>query len=435
MKKTSVRFLAALTLLVSCVAPRTAHAQLSASFTNIFDSTAVLGSGGEYATGFENVSVRGGQVAFDIDYYSPSDSNTYRGVFSSNAGSITMHTTTQLVSAAPDGGSFLGLQGRGSNGSAVLFTGDYGARDSGVFLSTGTGSVITVAATDQPGLLAPDGNPFQAIDEAVIWGGRVAYHGVYGFREEAIQLNEGGVTTTIATTGPGGLQSRTGNTVENASLFGISDTSVAFKGGSIKGTVQTIFTYQGGVLQTPVETGDLLSNGQSLFDISYCTLSGSTISFVGSYIDTSGFMPVLYDGIFTYTGGSLTTLLDTQIDVGPDGTGFYQFTGLSSSGSTVAFAGDYRDGMRTGIFISSGGVIETLLKSGDSLFGSTVQALDLDTNGLDGNTLAFRYLLTDGRRGVATAQFSLASASAPEPGTLVLLALGSGVAFVRRRRK
>ena len=69
------------------------------------------------------------------------------------------------------------------------------------------------------------------------------------------------------------------------------------------------------------------------------------------------------------------------------------------------------------------------------MFESTVSTLLIEQNGLDGNNVAFRYTLVNGRSGVAVA--SLNAVVIPEAGTfaLVLPALGMVGAVVIRRRK
>jgi hypothetical protein len=103
------------------------------------------------------------------------------------------------------------------------------------------------------------------------------------------------------------------------------------------------------------------------------------------------------------------------------------------SGGLAAFRGTYTGGLQ-GIFIGSGGPLTTVVKSGDSLFGSTVQSLVLGGSALDagGNgNLAFQYALANGRSGVA-----IATAVVPETSPFLIwsaIILGTIVYGGRRR--
>lgn len=436
MKRTLALLCLGLTVLSTALVPRAAHAQLTPTFTNIFDLSTTIGSGGEYIERVRSLSLRGGGVAFEASYYSPDDDESYTGIFSVSAGNLVVHATDHWSSIAPNGDSFSMVNLEGSQGGTVLFRGAYGS-DYGLFLGNSSGSYTTFLATDPSGALAPDGNPFNSLITGTIHGNRIAYIGNYGgYTDQAVQVNDGGVTSTVANVGDG-IPARSGDFVLGFFDLQVSDSAVAMVGTYDKsGTyANALFLHQGGSLQIAADTGDTLSNGQSLTYFYSSVLEGNNLSFIGRYTDSSGFMPVVNHGIYTYTGGSLTTVVDTQTFIAPDGNSFNSFYNLTASDNALAFAGSYQEDMKRGIFISSGGVVETLLKSGDSLFGSTLQYVDISANSLEGNTLAFQYWLADGRVGIATATLNAGSAAAPEPGTLFLLGLGGVVFFVKRRRK
>jgi hypothetical protein len=99
----------------------------------------------------------------------------------------------------------------------------------------------------------------------------------------------------------------------------------------------------------------------------------------------------------------------------------------------VAFSAAYNNGNNTGIFMGDGGPLTTVIKFGDSLFGSTVGNLGMGRFALDpgGNgNLAFWYQLADGRTGIALAS------PVPEPPTwAMLVAVAAAAACVSLRRR
>jgi hypothetical protein len=123
----------------------------------------------------------------------------------------------------------------------------------------------------------------------------------------------------------------------------------------------------------------------------------------------------------------LTTLIKTG-----DGTPietFSSFGALSFSHGTVAFEGIYAGGR--GIFTASESEFGAVIKTGDSLFGSTVMELGFGRWGLDpdgSGSIAFNYRLADGRQGVALA------AVVPEPTSIGLWIAALSTSVVRHRR-
>ena len=121
------------------------------------------------------------------------------------------------------------------------------------------------------------------------------------------------------------------------------------------------------------------------------------------------------------------------------GTVFQTLGYANVSGGKVAFAGEWSGRTKVGIFLRSNtgpsatATLQTIIKTGDILFGSTVTSVFTEGSHFYANdTIAFNYTLANGVSGVATA--SLLSAAAPEPGTLAFLALGGTLILVRRRQ-
>jgi hypothetical protein len=185
--------------------------------------------------------------------------------------------------------------------------------------------------------------------------------------------------------------------LDNLNAPAIDGSVVAFKG-EFDGSSEGVFIGTGGTPSTVVQTGDPAPTGT--FDgFGAPSISGNTLAFEGVF---DGDTP----GIFTVSGGTQATIVAFG-DPAPSGM-FEDFEAPAISGSTVAFLGLWDDGdEQSGIFISSGGMLETVIKTGDSLFGSIVTGLDFGRFGLDpdgSGSLAFSYDLADGRFGIAMAR-------------------------------
>jgi hypothetical protein len=187
-----------------------------------------------------------------------------------------------------------------------------------------------------------------------------------------------------------------------------SDGSVAFAGW-VNGGNFGVFRRTGNTTTNIAHSGDTVSGVR--FDDTLIgegvAISGDNVVFFGRA--SSG------GAIFAGSGGPLT-LVANRGDPAPVGTftGFRALPGVlpSITGDTVAFAGQFADGLQSGIFTSTDGLLATVVKSGDPLFGSTVANVTMGRFGLDpggSGNLAFWYQLVDGRQGVALAREILES--------------------------
>jgi uncharacterized membrane protein len=270
---------------------------------------------------------------------------------------------------------------------------------------TGSGGALTTIATS--GDPAPSGGTFTTFRPPAVDSGTVAFQGFYT-NGSGISTGSGGALTTIAKSGdpapPGGMFMDFGTAA-------IDGGTVAFVGDYTGGGGRGIFTGSGGVLTTIAKSGDPAPPGGTFTSFDHSAVDSGTVAFRGDY--NAGV------GIFMGSGGALTTIAKSGDPAPPGGT----FSGLTSAeidGGTVAFLGLYAGGH--GIFTGSGGTLDTVIKTGDSLFGSTVTGLGFDRFGLDrdgSGNLAFGYTLADGRSGVAIA-------SVPEARAWLML----GVLFI-----
>ncbi|KAB8316652.1 PEP-CTERM sorting domain-containing protein [Tolypothrix campylonemoides VB511288] len=179
----------------------------------------------------------------------------------------------------------------------------------------------------------------------------------------------------------------------------------------------SLVTRNGGVTTTITDTSG-----------SFASLSGD-----GSPINNEGtvalraFLRSGGQGIYTGNGGPLTTIADTSGSF----SGFVGTPAINDE-ATVAFFASL-DGGGSGIFTGSDPVVNKIIGTGDTLFGSTVITVG-DSNPQTLNNrgqIAFTAALADGTRGVYVAT------PVPEPLTIAGsgLALAGLVLFKRRQQQ
>jgi hypothetical protein len=213
--------------------------------------------------------------------------------------------------------------------------------------------------------------------------------------------------------------------VGDASLYG---ETVAFVGRYFhpeSGTESVgVFLGSGGPLTTLIKSGDAAPIG-AFSEFGNPSFDGNRLAFHGR--DGGG------SAIYKYQNGTLT-LIARIGDTAPSGT-FDVLSDPLVGGNTVAFIGSFDESLKHGLFTSVGGDVTPVIKTGDSLFGSTLVQLVGSPNGLrefaldssGSGTLAFTYRLADGRFGLAIAR------PVPEPSSCALALLCfAGVALVRR---
>lgn len=429
--------------------PGIANAQYT--FTNIADtSTTTPPENGKYI-GFGLPSISGSNVAF---YASSTggDAGT-RGIFRSNGTTTVVVARNALGAPAetPYGGTFSAFGSNPSiSGTNVAFTATYdnGAGYSGVFLNNGTTTTAIARNGTGAGAATPNGGTFSPFDSnPSVSGSNVAFYGGYlgGNGNQGIFLSNGTTLTSLAHNGGvSGAATPYGGVFHpfdsNPSISGINVAFMAAYIGGVEGN-RGIFRSNGttitGIVRNGTDAGAETPYGGRFSDFgSGPSISGNNVAFTATYSGGTR------RGIFMSDGTTLTAIARNGEGDGaatPNGGLFNNFYTFAISGSNVAFTADYFSGTGTrGLFAfsSTTNSLTSIIKNGDSLFGSTLDKVTIQSGGMDGNSIAFHYELADGRDGVAVA--SLAAAVVPEANTfaLALPALAIvGAVLVRRRKK
>lgn len=261
------------------------------------------------------------------------------------------------------GGTFVGFQGLSIGGGTVAFAATT-SNSSGIFTGTG-GSLTTIVKSGDPGPVAP----FGLVSDPAISGNKVAFHASFGdvLQSSGIFVGSGGPLTTIAferDPAPVG-------TFVAFSEPAISGDTVAFRGifGPSSNRKTGIFTGSGGTLTTI-----------TLTNFSAPSISGEFVSFFGRDEDGD-------EGIFVGAGGPLIEIAKIG---GPAPTGtFTGFSRPSISGGNIAFEAETDSG-DFGVYRSNGQEVVTIASSGaaapiGSFYGVGSAAIGGDTVAFSGS--------------------------------------------------
>ena len=283
--------------------------------------------------------------------------------------------------------------------------------DQGIF--TGTGAVPNVTTT-----IADTSSQFNSIfvTPSINAGGTVAF--VATFMGGSGIFTGTGAAPNVATiiadsSGPfsafgSGASINAGGTVAFQALLDAGDRGI-FTGTGAVPNVTTTIADSSGPLNTFGPSPAINAGGTVLFD---AVLDGGGVQ-----------------GLFTGTGAVPNVITPIAETNGP----FANFgsTYAINAGGTVAFFATTDSG-NNGIFTGPDSVANKVIESGDPLFGGTVAALDIFTEGLnDAGQIAFFFELDNGTRGIARAD----PAEVPEADTLPLLSIGLGALALAVRRK
>lgn len=304
-----------------------------------------------------------------------------------------------------------------------------------VLSGSGGGSTNTVAYSSTPfsiTLVDPnvpfDVNNLAATGEFVSAptinnAGTVAFVAGQNGETGIYSTSSGGAITIADTSGPlsnfyvGGLYvTRNANPFSAYTLPTINDSgTVAFNAGLDTGG-RGIFTGSGGDLTTIADT----TSGRFTYFSSPTLNDSGTVAF-NAGLTTGG------SSIFTSSDGNLTTIADTSGSFNS----FISDVAINEPGN-VAFLADLDNGT-TGIFTGSDSGFNEVIAVGDTLGGSTVTQLRISRNGLnDAGQIAFDAVLADGTQRV----FRADPIAVPESGSSALFALAIlGMVGIRWRRR
>lgn len=405
----------------------------SITYSKIADvSTAAPGSGVNFSD-LSAVSIDGSNLVF-IGVTNGNTTGIYTStIFGLSLGRIAdTSTTIPNDSGSPMSGPFSGLGTPSISGTNVAFSGTTNSLG-GIY----TGSIGTVGAN----LVLQRNDPAAELHEKIgvmsaplISGTQVAFFSTY------INDGTGGVTGSGIYVGTVGLHSTPTiladrlmtppghtNFISFNGSVSADGNMVAFRGsynggGSGIYAVKTDDSSLTKIADTNTPLPD--NSGNFVFTISSPVISGTNVAFStgsGIYLsdatgmhtvaDSSTFVPGLSGVQFSPGGFSSTVSLD---------------------GGNVAFTAAYAGG--SGLFLEYNGSLLPVVTTSSTLFGDPVYFYSITNEALDGDHVAFSYLVNgpSGTTGVAVANIN----SVPEPSAWTFLLGGIGsFAMGRRRRK
>ncbi len=378
-----VRFLVLLALACCALVPNRCVAAYA--FLKVADKSSAAPSGNFSDFGVYP-AIHGGNVAFSGRYAGVS------GIFRGEGGAVTtiaryddpIGTRTIRTFSEP-----------AISGDLVTFRGDLrsagGTFTSGILKGSG-GALASVAQSADVG---PEGS-FGAFFDPSFYGDTIA------FKARFLGSGPAGVGIFTETLGHFATIARDGDAAPSGTFTDFENPMIG-SGGRVAftgryGADAGVFAAGDEELVTIAKGGDPAPVG-TFFPLAFLTAS-PTIS--GESVAMKAFYPGNHEGLFLGSGAELSTIVKTG-DPAPSGT-FQTFSPPTIAGDTVAFGASYLGG--SGLFTARGGVLQSVLKLGDSLFGGTVTVINFGRFGIDpdgSGNLTFQYSLSNGQRGIAKA--------------------------------
>ncbi len=411
----------ALGLCTALLCFQSAHAQVESpryTFTRVVDTTTIFPDGGTY-NWLASFSLSVGRVVFSAAH---SRGPLIEGIFSApdTGGAVTKIATVGAAAPGVGGAVFGNLRSRSLIGdntpsnSNVVFVADYsgGAGTSGVFTGSNTREgVLSLVA--QAGVGAPESTPhgaFSSFSRIAVGGSNaVAFQATVGRGRNATNgiftVRTGGPVVAVATTQGDRSEVPGGGVFSRFTGLGMSGDAVAFVAQYTGGAgTSGIFISRDGVLSPMVQNiGENGPGGSTLYNFQGPALNGTIVAFLCSYMGGTGTNSF---GIFSCTSsGEVTTIATNSSGAAPDVPGGGTFSTLMTprfSGTTVVFLANYRGGMgKSGIFAYKDGVLRSVIREGDTQFGSPIATLSVGD--CQDGSIVFGYTLADGKEGIAVA--------------------------------
>jgi hypothetical protein len=388
--------------------------------TRIADTSTVVpgGNGGSFLSYFSGPAISGGTVAF----YGAGGGRV--GIYTGSGGAVARVADNSM--AVPNGtGNFYDFGGPSISGGTVAFQG-IGTTTGATGIYTGPAAGGTLNRVIDTSMNAPGAGRFSNFRYTPdIVGDTIAFHGLYagtnGLTYGSVFTTRNGTITPIVT--PAEIDGFGSIGAPQLSSTG----AVAFYG--YKYSNYGIYTGTGGALTTIADRLTLVPGVNAQFaGFGNPSILGDTVVFSGN---SSGIGSTVY-GIFSGSGGTLSTLVDSTMSI-PGGSGNFAAFGedLAISSQALAFTA-IDSAQRNALYLSVGGDISKVVGVGDVLDGKVVSAVAITSNSLDGTTVAFRASFVGGSQGVYIG--SAAAVPVPEPSSLALAGVGLTLALAAARR-
>lgn len=356
-------------------------------FTQIAGPNTASPSGGGNFTGFALPTIENGTVYF----YGGTAGNATLGIYSNSGGMI--NTIADTTTPIPGGsGNFGFLSAPSVSGGTVAFTGGVNNSNEGVYTVSTSGGALTRIADQST--TAPDevfDNTFNSFGGATTNGGTVAFKGEATFSGEGIYSQSGGTLTKIVDLstdipGAGGANFQhfsQPSLAENGTL--VFRGNNGFEQPSADDNFEGIYTSSGGILSTVADTETPMPNESVEFDdFGDTSIDGDgTVAFRAEGPDPADPNALTQGGVYTSDGGSLDVIADLNT-AAPDGGNFLAFFGGNTpiDGNNVAFTAFH------GSLATPSTIEEGLYFSRDGVLSPLLHVGDT----LDGRVIEFIFL-------------------------------------------
>jgi hypothetical protein len=380
-------------------------------YTKIVDTNTTIPLGVGNFSGFSKPALDGSSVAF-----SAVGSNNQSGIYIATGGILEMVADTNTATPGGTGnfksfvGRFLDSFGNPSlDGIDVAFLAIDSGNTTGIY-KTNNGVLKFIADTNTP---VPGGtaNNNIEISQPSLDAGSVAFRRFQATKDSlfsGIYISNGETLRVVADSSTAVLGGEGDFTEFNR--LELDDGDVVF---STFGTDSPgIYTLIDDNLEVVADTSTLIPDGTGNFvdfSTSHLSIEGGEVLFGGVGFNSEA-------GIFKAINGTLEVVADNNTAI-PDGTGNFDWTSFISSAGTSAldegnvafFIGVEEDPKSLeigGIYMLFNGMLVNVIDENDNLDGKKIDSIVFDSEGLSGNTIAFRACLSDDSCGIYTATLS-----------------------------